>query len=88
MGHRNIIVICEAGWILCGTIVDESVYNSEITNKIYLTNAYVVRRWENGRGIGGLAKEEYKSEYTLDELGDVEICKNKVIYTIDCEWGD
>ena len=40
------------------------------------------------RGIGGLAKEEYKSEYTLDEVGNVEVYKNKVIYTIDCEWSD
>ncbi|MBQ6127115.1 hypothetical protein IJI69_00495 [Candidatus Saccharibacteria bacterium] len=82
MGYSNIIVICEAGWILCGTLVDET------ENKIYLANAYVVRRWDNGRGIGGLAKEEYKAEYTLDEVGDVEIYKNKVIYTIDCEWSD
>ncbi len=79
---KNIIVICESGWILCGTLMVET------ESKIDLANAYVVRRWENGRGIGGLAKEEYKSEYMLDELGDVIIYKNKVIYIIDCEWTD
>lgn len=79
---RNIIVICDSGWILCGKAVTET------EQKICLTNAYVVRRWDNGRGIGGLAKAEFIHEYKLDELGDVEIYTNKVIYTIDCEWGD
>lgn len=77
---KNIIIICEAGWILCGTVV------KTMEQKIGLKNAYIVRRWTNGRGIGALSKAEFIHEYMLDEIGTVEVYTNKVIYTIDCEW--
>ena len=77
---KHLIVICESGWIICGKQAEAS----EIT--LELTEASVVRRWSNGRGIGGLAKEKYKGDYTLDEIGDVNIRQNKVLFTIPCEW--
>lgn len=78
----KICVICEYGWIIVGE-KDENKIN---LTTLYLTNAAVVRRWTNGRGIGGIAKNEYKGEYTLDNIGDVEIRQDKILFTILCEW--
>lgn len=77
---KHIIVICEYGWILCG-------YKATATTKeTALTEACVVRSWRNGRGIGGLAKEKYKDDYTLDEIGEVAIKNDKILFIIPCEW--
>ena len=73
---KNIIVVCEYGWIICGKGSDS----------LELTDAAVVRKWSNGRGIGGLAKAEYKDEYTLDPIGDVTINPDKALFVIPCEW--
>lgn len=77
---NHIIAVCEYGWILCGI---ESGHNADV---ITLDGASVVRRWTNGKGIGGLAKAENKSEYKLDPIGAVAISRNKVLFTIPCEW--
>ena len=77
----NICVICEYGWIIKG-VKDEMSDN----NSLVLHDASVVRRWTNGKGIGGIAKAENKSEYTLDAIGDVEIRQGKVLFVIPCEW--
>ena len=77
---KNLIVICEEGWIICGKQAEANEVSLE------LEEASVVRRWNNGKGIGGLAKEKYKEDYTLDEIGDVRIRQNKVLFTIPCEW--
>lgn len=77
---NRICVVCEYGWILIG------VEKRQEGENILLSDAAVVRRWENGRGIGGIAKKEYKDEYTLDYIGDVEIVRNKVLFIIPCEW--
>lgn len=76
----NTIAACENGWILVGIIAKEDEEN------IQVSKTQVVRRWSNGRGIGGLVKEEYKSEYTLDPIGEVCINKSKILFTIPCEW--
>lgn len=76
---RTICVVCESGWIIVGQ-------EKGIENGIELTESSVVRRWTNGRGIGGIAKAEYKDEYTLDPIGDVIINPDKVLFTIPCEW--
>ena len=78
---KHLIVICEAGWIICGVVGGET---SDVI--LELEEASVVRRWNNGKGIGGLAKEKYKEDYTLDEIGDVAIRQSKVLFTIPCEW--
>ena len=72
--------ICEYGWIIIGVEVERTVDN------IKLTGASIVRKWSNGKGIGGIAKEENKSEYTLDAIGDVVIRSNKILFEIPCEW--
>ena len=77
---KNIIAVCESGWILVG------VQTEETDKKITLNSASVVRRWTNGKGVGGLAKKENISEYTLDEIGAVDIFKSKILFTIPCEW--
>lgn len=73
---KRICYILEYGWIIEGKIErGEDKY-------ISLKDAYVVRKWDNGRGIGGIAKKEYRNEYTLDEIGEVDIVKNKVLFSI------
>ena len=74
-----ICTVCENGWILFGK------QTAETENTISLEGASVVRRWDNGRGIGGIAKAEYRHEYKLDEIGEVEIRKDKILFTIPCE---
>lgn len=76
----NICVICEYGWIIKGNKVK---FDSE---RIDLEDAAVVRRWNNGKGIGGIAKEANKDDYTLDYIGAVSIMKNKILFIIPCEW--
>ena len=78
----NICVVCEYGWIIKGERNDKRTENGVIT----LKNASVVRRWTNGKGIGGIAKVENKDEYTLDYIGDVNIMESKILFTIPCEW--
>ena len=77
----NVCVVCEYGWIIKGVKDEKSDMNTMI-----LHDASVVRRWTNGKGIGGIAKAENKDEYTLDAIGDVEIRQNKVLFEIPCEW--
>lgn len=77
---RVLCVVCESGWILIGK------ENKADEKEIELSNASVVRRWDNGKGIGGIVKAEYKDDYTLDEIGDVIINQDKVLFIIPCEW--
>lgn len=72
--------VCEYGWILIGKVTERT------ENTITLTDASVVRKWRNGKGIGGIAKAENKSEYTLDAIGGVVIKSSKVLFEIPCEW--
>lgn len=76
----NKCFVCEYGWIVCGKETERTA------DQVGLTDASVVRRWINGKGIGGIAKAENKSEYTLDAIGDVIIRLNKVLFEIPCEW--
>jgi hypothetical protein len=77
------IVIVSDGWIFVG----EQIEHDESFDSIVLVNASVVRRWSNGRGIGGLAKAEYKNEYELDPCnGAVTIPLGSVNALIDAEW--
>lgn len=77
----SVCVVCEYGWIIKGTKDEKST-----GNLMLLHDAAVVRRWTNGKGIGGIAKAGNKAEYTLDAIGDVEIRQNKVLFEIPCEW--
>lgn len=77
---NNTIVVIEAGWIMVGEMTNPS------TQTTLLKNASVVRRWSNGKGIGGLAKAENKHEYTLDPVGSVSIQTSKILFEIPCEW--
>ena len=78
---NNVCVICEYGWIIKGEKDEHS------TEKILiLKDASVVRRWSNGKGIGGISKASNKDEYILDPIGDVEIRQRKVLFVIPCEW--
>lgn len=74
-------VVCEYGWIIKGLKDQKS--NSDV---MLLHDAAVVRKWTNGKGIGGIAKAANKNEYILDAIGDVEIRQNKVLFEIPCEW--
>lgn len=77
---NNTIVVIESGWIMVGEMSNPS------TQTTLLKNASVVRRWNNGKGIGGLAIEKNKPEYTLDPVGSVSIQTSKILFEIPCEW--
>ena len=77
----NVCIVCEYGWIIKG--VKDKMSDSET---MILHDASVVRRWTNGKGIGGIAKAENKREYTLDLIGDVNVRQSKVLFEIPCEW--
>ena len=72
--------VLEYGWILIGKETGRTA------DTIALSDASVVRRWNNGKGIGGIAKKANKNEYTLDAIGDVVIRTAKVLFEIPCEW--
>lgn len=76
----NTCFVCEYGWILIGKETGRTA------DTITLSDASVVRRWTNGKGIGGIAKAEDKREYTLDAIGGVRIKTAKVLFEIPCEW--
>lgn len=77
---KNTCFVCEYGWIVIGKETGRD------SDKITLSDASVVRKWINGKGIGGIAKTENKEEYTLDAIGDVVIRSSKVLFEIPCEW--
>ena len=72
--------VCEYGWIVIGKETERT------DEQIKLSEASVVRKWTNGKGIGGIAKAKNKNEYTLDAIGDVLIRSSKVLFEIPCEW--
>ena len=76
----NTCFVCEYGWILIGKETERTA------ETVTLSDASVVRRWSNGKGIGGIAKKANKSEYTLDAIGGVVIRTAKVLFEIPCEW--
>ena len=76
----NVCIVCDRGWIIKGKILERN------RKDLILKEASVVRTWHNGKGIGGIAKESNKDEYTLDYIGDVSIKQDKIIFTIPCEW--
>lgn len=76
----NTCYVCEYGWIIIGQEEERT------EDQIKVSGASVVRRWTNGKGIGGIAKAENKKEYTLDAIGDVVIRIGKVLFEIPCEW--
>lgn len=76
----NTCFVCEYGWIVIGKETDRT------TDTVTLKNASVVRRWLNGKGIGGIAKKVNKADYTLDAIGNVVIRLGKMLFEIPCEW--
>ena len=74
----HVCVIATNGWIFEGDAV------SREGGAVTLAGASVVRRWDNGRGIGGLAKAEHKDDYALDPCGTVRVCA--VVAEIALEW--
>lgn len=75
----HVCVIADRGWIFEG-------YRDLAEPGMRLDRAHVVRRWDNGLGIGGLAKAEHRDDYTLDDLGRVEVAEHAVIAVIPLEW--
>lgn len=73
----HVCVIADRGWIFEG-------YREEGTTR--LTNAHVVRKWSNGLGIGGLADPDNKDDYTLDDIGCIDINSSAIIAEIPLEW--
>ena len=73
--NKHEIFVIDNQWILAG-----------IPDGDKLTDASVVRRWSNGKGIGALAKKEFRGEYTLDFIGDVTLRPARVVFSVPCDW--
>lgn len=77
---EHICVVLDYGWIIEGKEVDRS------KSIIRMEDASVVRRWDNGRGIGAIADPEHKDEYTLDPIGTVDVHVGRVLFEIPLGW--
>lgn len=75
----HIIVIAQRGWIFIG-YKDKSV-----KDELVLLNAEVVRKWSNGKGIGGLAEKD-DSAYVRDAVGTIRFPNEAIICAIDVRW--
>lgn len=75
---EHVIVIVKAGWIFEGMM----------SERYKLSDAHVVRRWSNGKGIGGLQTKQHKGDYTLDEIpSGIEINEDAVLAVLPItEW--
>jgi hypothetical protein len=79
----HVIIIAERGWIFVG----HQTKDSNATKEVVLLNASVVRKWDNGLGIGALAFKDHKKDYTLDHVGQAIIPYAAVIASIAItEW--
>lgn len=81
---KHVCVIADRGWIFEGYVDPSEGPFGE--HGLRLARAHVVRRWDNGLGIGGLAKAEHKDGYVLDDLGCVEVMPRAVLAVIPLEW--
>ena len=77
-GTAHVVVIATNGWIFEGFSPDPTA------DHIALTQASVVRKWANGRGIGALADPDHKDEYTRDPVGAITV--HSVVAVIECRW--
>lgn len=75
-GTEHVCIIADRGWIFEGYKREDGT----------LADAHVVRRWDNGLGIGGLADPEHKDEYTLDSVGDLRVYDRAIIAEIPLGW--
>lgn len=77
----HVIIIAQRGWIF------EGYKDKKVKDKIQLLNANVVRKWSNGKGIGGLTQKAYKADYTLDPVGTISFPNEAIIAQLDItEW--
>ncbi|MDY3129921.1 MAG: hypothetical protein SOW20_07870 [Berryella intestinalis] len=74
----HVCVIATNGWIFEGYAITRD------ERSILLADASVVRCWDNGLGIGGIAKAEHKDDYTLDACGTVRV--HAVVAEIALGW--
>ncbi len=79
--REHVCVIADRGWIFEGHVDPDWDGDG-----IKLTGANVVRRWDNGLGIGGLADPEHKDDYTLDAIGDLHVYGHAVLAVIPLRW--
>ena len=77
---EHICIVLDYGWILEGVAV------SRANGIIRMEDAHVVRRWNNGRGIGAIADPVHKDEYTLDFIGNVSVYESRALFEIPLGW--
>ena len=73
---QHVCVICTNGWIF------EGRGHRDDGGDWLLSEASVVRRWDNGLGIGGIADPEHYADYTLDAIGSLRVHGRAVISVI------
>lgn len=73
---EHVCVICTNGWIF------EGRGHRDEGGDWLLSEANIVRRWDNGLGIGGIADPEHYADYTLDAIGSLRVHGRAVISVI------
>lgn len=73
---EHVCVICTNGWIFEGRKAGTE------DGDLLLSEAHVVRRWDNGLGVGGIADPEHFDDYVLDACGSIRIHGRAVISVI------
>ena len=73
--NNHFCIVCADGWIICGII------KSDAYGTMRLIDSAVLR----SRSMIDCIKK-HKDDRELDEIGEVTIAKDKVLFTIQCEW--
>lgn len=84
LAWEHICVIATNGWIFEGYRDDR--YCREDDGPVFLCRAHVVRCWDNGMGISGLADPLHKDEYELDPMGEVCVYAKSVVAFFPLMW--
>lgn len=77
---EHVCAVIDEGWIIEGLVA------SRDGGIIRMKDANVVRRWDNGLGIGAIADPEHKDDYTLDHIGNVSVYESRVLFEIPMGW--
>lgn len=79
---HHVCVIATNGWIFEGHTSNDV---TNIRDGVNLHDAHVVRKWNNGLGVGAIAKADHKDDYTLDWVGSVYVHNVVAVINIQ-EW--
>ena len=75
--ERIKIAVLQRGWNVIGRA-------KQIGEKVFMRDAYVIRKWGTSEGLGQLALKGKQSETILDKTGNIEFDVLTSVFLIDC----